>query len=77
MGAVASINIDYTDAGNKTADMTVQLIAGKDVRELAVYSYPQGRVSVNQETMDALALRFPEEVLETANYIRVQKQEQE
>ena len=77
MGAVASINSDYTDAGNKTADMTVQLIAGKNVQELAVYSYPQGRVSVNQETMDALALRFPEEVLETANYIRVQKQEQE
>lgn len=75
MGAAASINIDYTDAGNKTADMAVQLVAGKSVQELAVYSYPQGRVSVNQELMNALGLRFPEEVLETANYIQAQKQE--
>lgn len=74
-GAMASINIDYTDAGNKAADMAVQLVAGKNVQDLAVYSYPQGRVSVNQETMDGLALRLPEEVLETANYIQVQKQE--
>lgn len=75
MGAVASINIDYTDAGNKTADMAVQLVSGKAVQDLAVYSYPSGRVSVNQGTMDVLALRFPEEVLETANYIQAQKQE--
>ena len=75
MGATASINIDYTDAGNKTADMAVQLVAGKSVQELAVYFYPQGRVSVNQDAMNALGLRFPEEVMETANYIQAQKQE--
>ncbi len=75
MGATASINIDYTDAGNKTADMAVQLVAGKSVQELAVYFYQQGRVSVNQEAMNALGLRFPEEVMETANYIQAQKQE--
>lgn len=74
-GAAASVSIDYTDAGNKAADMAVQLVSGKSVQELAVYSYPYGRVSVNQEAMDALALRFPEEVLETANYIKGQKQE--
>ena len=75
MGAIASVNIDYTDAGNKAADMAVQLVAGKNVVDLAVYSYPQGRVSVNQETMNALGLRFPDEVMETANYIQAQKQE--
>lgn len=74
-GAAASVNIDYTDAGNKAADMAVQLVSGKNVQELAVYSYPGGRVSVNQGTMDALGLRFPEEVLETANYVQAQKQE--
>lgn len=73
-GALASIGIDYTDAGNQAADMAVQLVAGKPVRELAVYSYPQGRISLNQETMGALALRFPEEVLGTANYIEGQQQ---
>lgn len=75
-GAVASVNIDYADAGNKAADMAVQLVSGKTVQELAVYTYPSGRVSVNQVTMDALALRFPEEVLETANYIKAQQKEQ-
>lgn len=73
-GALASIGIDYADAGNNAADMAVQLVAGKTVKELAVYTYPQGRVSLNQETMDALALRFPDEVMETANYVQVQKQ---
>lgn len=75
-GALASINIDYTDAGNKAADMAVQLVSGKTVEELAVYAYLNGRVSVNQETMDALALPFPEEVLEKANYIKAQKSEE-
>lgn len=74
-GALASVNIDYTDAGNKAADMTVQLVAGKTVRELAVYAYTQGRVSVNQGTMEMLAVQFPGEVLETASYIQAQKQE--
>lgn len=75
-GALACINIDYTDAGNKAADMAVQLVSGKTVQQLAVYDYSSGRISLNQGTMDALALHFPEEVMETANYIKAQKQEQ-
>lgn len=75
-GAAASVNIDYADAGNKAADMAVQLVSGKTAQELAVYTYPGGRVSVNQGTMDALALRFPEDVLETANYVKPQQKEQ-
>jgi len=74
-GALASVSIDYTRAGNEAADMTVQLVAGKTVRELPVSIDTQGRVSVNQGTMEALAIQFPNEVLETANYLQAQKQE--
>ena len=67
-GALACVSIDYAEAGNKAADMAVQLAVGKDVPELPVYAYEAGPVSVTQAAMSALAMELPEEVLATANY---------
>ncbi len=67
-GALAGISVDYAEAGNKAADMTVQLAAGRPVRELPVYTFSSGRVNVNQAVMSLLDVHLPEEVLETANY---------
>lgn len=66
-GALAGVSVDYTEAGNKAADMAVQLVAGRAVAEVPVHRF-SGRVSVNQETMSALAAQVPEEVLESAAY---------
>lgn len=67
-GALAGISVDYTEAGNKAADMAVQLVAGREPRDLPVYHFSNGKVSVNQATMSILEVQLPEEVLETANY---------
>lgn len=67
-GAMACVGIDYTEAGNRAADMAVQLAAGREASSLPVYSFGSGQVSVNQDTMAALAADIPEEVLSTAIY---------
>lgn len=66
-GALAGVSVDYTEAGNQAADMAVQMIAGRAVEQLPVWT-PTGRISVNQETMSILAAQVPEEVLEQASY---------
>ncbi len=67
-GAMASIGIDYTEAGNKAADMAVQLAVGKDVSQLPVHSFTSGQISVNQASIAALEATVPEDVLGTAIY---------
>lgn len=67
-GALAAIGIDYTELGNKNADMAVELIAGKPVSEVPVYFFETYQTYVNQTTLDAVGVKFPEEVLETANF---------
>lgn len=71
-GGMACVSIDYTEAGNKAADMAVQLAAGRSASQLPVYSFGSGQVSVNQETMAALSAQIPEEVLGTAIYCQPQ-----
>lgn len=75
-GAMACVGIDYTEAGNKAADMAIQLAAGKNASELPVYSFGSGQVSVNQDAISALAAEIPEEVLGTAIYCQPQAQDQ-
>lgn len=67
-GALACVSIDYAEAGNRAADIAVKLVAGEAVSSLPVYHFETGRVSINPKTMAALAVVFPEEVLELANY---------
>lgn len=67
-GAMACVSIDYSEAGNKAADMAIKLAVGKGVPELPVFGYEEGQVSVNQAVLAALAVELPEEVLATANY---------
>lgn len=67
-GALAAVTFDYEEAGNRTADFAVQLVAGKTVSELPVYNFESTTVSIHPKVMETLAVKFPEEVLETANY---------
>lgn len=68
MGAMAGACMDYAEAGNKAADFAVQLIAGKSVAELPVHTYSDGKTYINQQTIEQLGIKVPEEILETANY---------
>lgn len=71
-GALASVGMDYAEAGRHAADMAVQLAAGRSASALAVHSFGSGQVSVNQGTMAALSAEIPEEVLSTAIYCQPQ-----
>lgn len=67
-GALAAIGIDYTELGNKNADMAVELIAGKPVSEVPVFFFETYQTYVNQTTLEAVGVKFPGEVLESASY---------
>lgn len=67
-GALAAVSPDYTELGQQTADMAVELAAGKTVRELPVVKASAGKICLNQNTLDDLKTVFPEEILESADY---------
>lgn len=66
-GALAAIGIDYTELGAKNADMAVELIEGKPVSEVPVFFFETYQTYLNQNTLDALGITFPEDILKTAN----------
>ena len=65
--ALADIGIDYTELGAKNADMAVELIEGKPVSEVPVFFFETYQTYLNQNTLDALGITFPEDILKTAN----------
>lgn len=67
-GALAAIGIDYTELGNKNADMAVELIEGKSVSEVPVFFFETYQTYINQNTLDTLGVTFPEDVLANANF---------
>ena len=67
-GALAAVSLSYTELGQQTADMAVELAAGKTVRELPVVKASAGRICFNQNTLDDLKTVFPDELLERADF---------
>lgn len=65
-GALAAIGIDYTELGQKNADMAVELIAGKSVSEVPVFFFETYQTYLNQTTLDAVGVTFPEDVMQSA-----------
>lgn len=65
-GAFAAIGIDYTELGARNADMAVELIEGKEVKDVPVVIFSEYQTYVNQETYDALGVALPAEVEEKA-----------
>ena len=67
-GALAAVSLDYTEIGHRTADMAVELAAGKPVSEVPVEKADPGRICFNQNTLDDLKTVFPAEILSDADY---------
>lgn len=65
-GGLAAIGIDYSELGRKNADMAVELIEGKEISQIPVFFFEDYATYINQETLDALGVAFPEDVMETA-----------
>lgn len=67
-GALAAIGIDYTELGNQNADMAVKLMEGTPVSQVPVYFFETYQTYINQDTLNAVGVTFPEDVLSTANF---------
>lgn len=67
-GALASYGIDYNDLGAKNADMVVEIIEGKAISEVPVYFYEEYELYINQTTLDAVGVTFPEEAAASATF---------
>lgn len=65
-GAFAAIGIDYTELGSRNADMAVELIEGKEIKNVPVVIFSEYQTYVNQETYDALEVTLPADVEEKA-----------
>lgn len=68
-GALAAASIDYTELGYQTADMAVELMAGKAVSQVPVAVFDSFQVYINQTALDAVKTVFPEETLASANFL--------
>ena len=67
-GALAAVSLDYTEIGRQTADMAVEIAAGKAVSEVPMVKANAGKICFNQNTLDDLKTVFPDEILETADF---------
>lgn len=65
-GGLAAIGIDYSELGHQTADMAVELIEGKPVSEVPVFFFETYSTYINQNTLDAVGVTFPDDVLSGA-----------
>lgn len=65
-GALAAIGIDYTKLGAETADQAIEILEGRPVSEVPVKFFTTYDTYINQTTLDALGLTFPEDLLSSA-----------
>lgn len=68
-GALAAVSADYTVLGYQTADLAVELMAGKPVSQVPVYTFDDFQTYINQAALDAVKTAFPEETLAAANFV--------
>ncbi len=71
-GGLATVGIDYSELGKKTAQMVVEILKGKKVSELPVVVFKDNLfITINETTAAAIGLAIPEEVLKNPKCILV------
>ena len=54
--------------GSSCADLVVECVAGRPVKELPVVFFGEPQTWINQAAQTAVGVEFPQELLDTANY---------
>ena len=67
-GALAGVSVDYAQVGSSCADLVVERLAGRPVKELPVVFFSEPQTWINQAAQTAVGVEFPQELLDTANY---------
>lgn len=65
-GALYALEWDYRDLGMQCGDKALQVLKGKDPRELAPTTPKKVLYSINQKTADQLKIELPDELLQKA-----------
>lgn len=68
-GALAAVSIDYTKLGYETADMAVELMGGRKLAQVSAVTFDSPQVYINQTTMSAVQVTFPEEIVKSASFV--------
>lgn len=67
-GALAGVSVDYAQVGSSCADLVVERLAGRPVKELPVVFFSEPQTWINQAAQTAVGVEFPQELLDAANY---------
>ena len=67
-GALAGVSVDYAQVGSSCADLVVECVAGRPVKELPVVFFGEPQTWINQAAQTAVGVEFPQELLDAANY---------
>ena len=67
-GALAGVSVDYAQVGSSCADLVVECVAGRPVKELPVVFFGEPQTWINQAAQTAVGVEFPQELLDSANY---------
>lgn len=65
-GALAAIAVDYQELAAKSADMVVEILAGKPVSEVPVKVFAEYNTYINQTTLEAIGAAIPDDVMQGA-----------
>ncbi len=69
-GALACEGIDYYQLGYKTGLMAVDIIKGKEIKDIPVAGADSTELVINEEIADALGIEIPEDVRSSAKIVK-------
>lgn len=67
-GGLITFGLDYKELGKMTGEMAVEIINGKQAKDLPVQSLPASRCKlfINMDSLNAISLDMPKEILDKA-----------
>lgn len=68
-GAIATLGINYTKLGEKTAELALRILNGENPGKIPVYGVQEGDIFINMKTAEAIGLTIPEDLLNQAKQI--------
>lgn len=69
-GALACEGVDYYKLGYETGLMAVDILDGKDIKDIPVSTLKETQLTINERTAKELGLDIPEELLNKGNIIK-------
>lgn len=68
-GALAAVSADYTELGCETADIAVELIAGRELSQLPTVEFNSFKTYINQSTLTAVQATITADTLSAAVFV--------